>query len=73
MRPRIANAQWRRYDPTPQEIQRMTEIDRQMDELAARRKDLSQIRQRITSRIRTRYMARRRTKEQQDDRAVLCG
>jgi hypothetical protein len=73
MRPRIANAQWRRYDPTPQEIQHMTEIDRQMDELAARRKDMSQIRQRITARIRMRYLARRKAKERQDDRAMLCG
>jgi hypothetical protein len=73
MRPRIANAQWRRYDPTPQEIRRMTEIDRQMDELAARRKDLSQIRQRITTRIRARYLARQKVKERRDDRAQLCG
>lgn len=51
----------------------MTEIDRQMDELAARRKDLSQIRGRITTRIRARYLARQKAKEQQDDRAEFCG
>lgn len=73
MRPRLADAQWRRHDPTPQEIRRMTEIDRQMDELAARRKELSEIRQRITSRIRARYMARQKVKEKLNGAAELCG
>lgn len=73
MRPRIADAQWRRCDPTPSEIRRITEIDRQMDELAARRKELSEIRQRITSRIRARYLARLKVKERANGNAQLCG
>jgi hypothetical protein len=73
MRPRIANAQWRQCDPRPEEVARIEAIDRQMDALAERRKDLSETRQRITSRIRARYLARQKVKERRDDRAQLCG
>jgi hypothetical protein len=72
MRPRIANAQWRQCDPRPEEVARIEAIDRQMDALAERRKDLSETRQRITSRIRARHIARRKAKEQRNDRAELC-
>lgn len=51
----------------------MTEIDRQMDELAVRRKELSQIRQRITTRIRARYLARQKAQEKLNGAAQLRG